>query len=219
MNMKTDLQIQQDVLAELQWDPSVQAAAVGVEVKDGIVTLAGHVGSHAEKIAAQRAAHRVAGVKALTVELDVRLDELGRRLDADIAASVANVLAWTAFLPKDRVTLMVENGAVTLCGDLDWEYQRAAAIAAVQYMQGVRAIHNRITIKPQVAVDAIQGDIEAALQRRAHSDAQAISVSVKGSAVTLTGKISRWADRDLATHAAWGAPGVYNVVDNMEMAY
>ena len=126
--MKTDAQVQQDVIAELKWEPSINAAQIGVEVKDGIVTLAGHVSSYAEKWDAERAAQRVSGVKALAVEMDVKLPGSSKRNDADIARSAKDVLQWTTYLPKDRVKVMVEKGWITLSGDVDWEYQRRAAV-------------------------------------------------------------------------------------------
>ena len=217
--MKTDTQLQQDVIAELKWEPSVNAAQIGVEVKDGIVTLAGHVGSHAEKLDAERAAQRVSGVKALAIEMDVKLSGSSKRTDADIAGSAKNVLQWTSSLPKDGVKVMVESGWVTLSGDVDWEYQRRAAASAVRYLTGVTGVSNQIAIKPNVSLSAVKSDIEAALKRRAKADAQRISVEVRGADVTLTGTVHSWSERDLAKHAAWGTPGVRNVVDNMTVAY
>jgi len=217
--MKTDSQIQQDVLAELKWEPSVHAAGIGVEVKDGVVTLAGHVSSYAEKFDAERAAQRVSGVKALAVEMDVKLAGTSKRTDGEIAAAAESALQWTTFLPKNKVKVMVEKGWVTLTGEVDWEYQRESAKAAVRYLMGVTAVSDQIVIKPKVAVSAVKADIEAALKRRAHADAKAISVSVKGSDVTLSGKVHSWSERELATNSAWGTPGVYNVIDNIELIY
>jgi len=217
--MKTDSQIQQDVLAELKWEPSVHAAGIGVEVKDGVVTLAGHVASYAEKFDAERAAQRVSGVKALAVEMDVKLAGMSKRTDGEIAAAAESALEWTTFLPSNKVKVMVEKGWVTLSGEVDWEYQREAAMAAVRYLIGVTAVSGQIVIKPKVSVSAVKADIEAALKRRAHTDAQAISVSVKGTDVTLTGKVHSWSERELATNSAWGTPGVHNVIDNIELIY
>ena len=219
MTMKTDSQIQQDVLAELKWQPSVHAAGIGVEVKDGVVTLAGHVASYAEKFDAERAAQRVSGVKALAVEMDVKLAGTSKRTDGEIAAAAESALEWTTFLPSNKVKVMVEKGWVTLSGEVDWEYQREAAMAAVRYLIGVTAVSGQIVIKPKVSVSAVKADIEAALKRRAHTDAQAISVSVKGTDVTLTGKVHSWSERELATNSAWGTPGVYNVIDDIELIY
>ena len=207
------------MIAELKWEPSVNAAQIGVEVKDGIVTLAGHVDTYAEKWDAERAAQRVSGVKALAIEMDVKLSGSSKRTDTDIARSAENVLQWTTYLPKDHVKVMVESGWVTLSGEVDWEYQRQSATAAVRYLSGVTGVSDQIVIKPKISLSAVKSDIEAALKRRAQADAQKISVEVRGADVTLTGKVHSWSERDLARHSAWGTPGVRNVVDNMTVGY
>ena len=217
--MKTDSQIQQDVIAELKWEPSINAAEVGVEVKNGVVTLAGHVASYGEKWDAERAAQRVAGVKALAVEIDVALGGGSKRNDADIARSVENVLEWTSFLSKDPIKVMVENGWVTLSGEVLWDYQRQAAKLAVRYLMGVTGVSDQITIRNRVTSTNVKTDIEAALKRRASNEAQQITVAVTGYVVTLTGNVHNWAERDLVTHSAWCTPGVSNVVDNIKVTY
>jgi osmotically-inducible protein OsmY len=217
--MKTDAQVQQDVIAELKWEPSVNAAHIGVEVNGGVVTLAGHVGSYAEKWDAERAAQRVSGVKALAIEMDVKLPGSSKRNDADIARAVENVLEWTTYLPKDHVKVMVEGGSVTLSGEVDWEYQRQSAADAVRYLMGVTGVSNQISVKPTASAGAITSGIEAAMKRRAQTSAQKISVQVKGADVTLGGTVHSWAERDLARNSAWGAPGVRNVVDNIAIVY
>jgi osmotically-inducible protein OsmY len=217
--MKTDAQLQHDVIAELNWEPSVNAAQIGVEVKDGIVTLAGHVSSYAEKYAAERAAQRVSGVKALAVEMNVNLPGSSKRIDADIARSAENVLEWMTYLPKDCVKVKVESGWISLSGEVDWEYQRRGAVDAVRNLMGVTGVSNQIVIKPKVSLSAVKSDIEAALKRRALLDAQEISVKVQGADVTLTGTVHSWSERDLARNSAWATPGVRNVVDNLTVAY
>ena len=217
--MKTDAQLQQDVIAELNWEPSVNAAQIGVEVKDGIVTLAGHVSSYAEKYAAERAAQRVSGVKALAVEMNVNLPGSSVRIDADIARSAENVLEWMTYLPKDCVKVKVESGWISLSGEVDWEYQRRGAVDAVRNLMGVTGVSNQIVIKPKVSLSAVKSDIEAALKRRALLDAQEISVKVQGADVTLSGTVHSWSERDLARNSAWATPGVRNVVDNLTVAY
>lgn len=217
--MKTDTQLQQDVMAELKWEPSVNAAQIGVEVKDGVVTLTGHANSFAEKWNAERAAQRVAGVKALAIEMDVTLPGSSKRNDADIARSAENVLQWTADLPKDGVKVMVENGWITLSGEVDWEYQRQAAMRAVRNLLGVTGVSDEIAIKAKLPLSAVKSDIEAALMRRAIDDAQNISVEVRGAEVTLTGEVHSWSERELAEHAAWSTPGVQRVVDLITVAY
>lgn len=213
--MKTDTQLQQDVIAELRWDPAVNAAQIGVEVKNGIVTLAGHVENYAEKWEAERAAQRVAGVRALAVEMDVRLPGASRRTDSDIARSAQNVLQWTSYLAKDAVKVVVENGELTLSGTVDWEYQRNSAASAVRYLMGVTRINNDISVRPAVSLAAVKSDIEAALKRLASADAHNIRVEVNGTDITLSGSVHSMAERDLARHSAWGTPGVHNVIDNL----
>jgi len=217
--MKTDAQIQQDVIAELKWEPAINAAQIGVEVKEGIVTLAGQVGTFGEKWDAERAAQRVLGVKALAVEVDVKLSGLSKRTDADIARAAENVLEWSTYVSKDRVKVMVETGWITLTGDVDWEYQRQAAEGAVRYLMGVTGVSNQIAIKAIASSIAVKSDIEAALKRRAITDAQDILVAVNGANVTLTGTIQNWSERDLARNSAWGTPGVRNVIDKMTVEY
>ena len=218
--MKTDTQLQQDVSAELKWEPSVHnAAQIGVEVKDGVVTLTGHVNSYAEKWSAERAAQRVSGVKALAVEMDVKLPGSSKRNDADIARSAENVLQWTTSLPRDCVKVMVENGWITLTGEVEWAYQSQAAVKAVRDLIGVTGVSDQIVIKPKVSVSAVKSDIEAALKRRAIADAQNISVKIQGADVTLTGKVHSWPERELAEDAAWNTPGVRKVVDLITVAY
>ena len=217
--MKTDSQLQQDVMAELKWEPAVHAAQIGVEVKDGIVTLAGEVSSYAEKWNAERAAQRVHGVKALAVEMKVKLSGFGKRTDADIAQSATNILSWTSSLPADAIKVMVEDGWLTLSGDVEWQYQRKAATDSVRNLVGVTGVSNQIVIKPSLSASVVKSDIEAALKRRAAADAKTIAVDVKGADVTLTGTVHSWAERDLATRSAWGSSGVRNVVDKMNLVY
>ena len=216
--MKSDLQLQQDVLAELQWEPSVNAAHIGVEVKSGIVTLAGHVESYAEKRGAERATQRVAGVKALAVEMQVKLPGSSQRDDGDIAKAIEGALGWMSNSPKDSVRVMVEKGWVTLTGEVMWDYQRWTAESSVRYLAGVTGISNQITIRPQVSQDAVKSDIEAALERRAHDEAKRIVVTVNGGDVTLRGTAHTWAERDLARNTAWAAPGVRHVIDLVTIA-
>jgi osmotically-inducible protein OsmY len=160
---KSDVQLQQDVLAELKWEPSINAAEIGVEVKDGIVTLAGHVNTYAEKWNAERATQRVSGVKALAVEMQVRIEGMNNRTDSDIARSVENVLQWTTYLTKDAIKVKVEKGWVTLTGEVEWQYQRQAATDAIRYLMGVRGLSDQIAIKTKVSAPVVKSDIEAAL--------------------------------------------------------
>jgi osmotically-inducible protein OsmY len=217
--MKTDNQLQQDVSAELKWEPSIHAARIGVEVKDGVVTLAGEVDSYAEKWNAERAALRVGGVKAMATELKVHLTGLSKRTDADIGQAVENVLEWTSSLPTGAIKVMVEGGWVTLSGDVDWQYQRQAATDSVRCLMGVAGVSNQISINPSVTAKAVKSDIEAALKRSSIADAKNITVAVHGNEVTLSGTVKSWDERDTATNSAWGTPGARNVVDRMTLAH
>lgn len=217
--MKTDLQLQQDVMAELKWEPAVHAAQIGVEVKSGVVTLAGEVGSYTEKWHAERAAQRVSGVKALAVEMKVKLSEYGKRTDADIAESAKNVLSWSSGLPADTIKVLAEGGWLTLSGNVEWQYQRQDAADSVRHLLGVTGVSNQIAIQPSLSATVVKADIEAALKRRATADAKTIAVDVDGSDVTLTGTVHSWAERELATRSAWGTAGVRNVVDKMSLVY
>ena len=217
--MKSDSQLQHDVLAELKWEPCVTASKIGVEVQSGVVTLAGQVGSYSEKWHAERAAQRVSGVGALAVELKVKLAGLDNRTDADIALSIESVLLWSTSIPDGAVKVMVENGFVTLSGDVGWQYQRLAAADCIRTISGVTGVSNQIAIKPTVSMSAVKGDIEAALKRSASEDAKKITVEVHGADVTLKGQVSSWAERETATNSAWGTPGVRSVRDEMTLQY
>jgi osmotically-inducible protein OsmY len=216
--MKTDAQLQKDIIAELNWDPSIKASGIGVEVKNGTVTLAGHVDSYTEKWQAEKAAQRVIGVKGLAVEIDVKLPGSSTRTDADIAASAANVLEWTTYLPRDSLKVMAENGWITLSGEVEWDYQREIARSAVRNLLGVVGVNDTISIRPKVTSSAVKSDIEAALKRRAHGDAQRITVDVMGSDVTLSGTVHSWSERELAENSAWATAGVSRVIDNIKIA-
>ena len=168
---------------------------------------------------AERAAQRVNGVKALAVEMTVKLSEFGKRTDADIAESAKNILGWTSSLPEDSIKVMVEGGWITLSGDVEWQYQRQDAANSVRFLSGVTGISNQIAIKPHISAVVVKSDIEAALKRRAVADAKAISVDVKGADITLTGTVHSWSERDLAKRSAWGSAGVRNVVDKMSLVY
>lgn len=216
--MKTDTQLQQDVLAELKWEASVNAADIGVEVKDGVVTLAGHVNSYSEKWGAERAAQRVSGVKALAIEMDVRLFGLGKRNDTEIAQAAENIVQWISVLPKDSVHLLVEDGWITLSGEVEWQYQKQTASEAIRHLMGVTGVSNQITIGPKLSLDSIESDIESALKRRATINAPKISVKLNGGDVTLSGMVNSWSEHDLAWSCAWSTPGVQRVIDEMTVA-
>jgi osmotically-inducible protein OsmY len=213
--MKTDHELQSDVLAELNWEPSVNAAQIGVEVNQGIVTLAGHVDSYADKWNAEIAAQRVSGVKSLTIEIDVKLPGLSERGDVDIAQSAQNILQWSNFLPHDTVKIMVENGWITLTGEVDWEHQSISAASALRYLTGVTGLTNKINLKPKVSLTALKSDIEIALKRQSLRDAPKIGVEVKDSTVILSGTVHSWSEKNVVRHSVWGTPGVHKIIDNI----
>ena len=217
--MKNDVDLQRDVFDELKWEPAVHSTHIGVTVKDGVVTLEGVVDSYPEKWAAERAVKRVAGVKALAEELEVKLPGFGKQTDADIAEAAENALEWDTEVPEDRIKVTVEKGFLTLEGEVDWEFQRAAAKRAVQYLAGVKGVANEITLKPNVAPVDVKAKIEAALKRNAILDAEQINVQADGGKVTLRGSVSSWAERDEAEAAAWSAPGVNEVNDFIAVTY
>jgi osmotically-inducible protein OsmY len=217
--MKTDAQIRQDVIEELKWDQAINASRIGVEVDHGVVTLAGHVISYAEKWHAEQATQRVAGVKAMTVEIDVILSASSQRNDADIVRSVENVIEWNSSLPRDQVSVTVDNGWVTLNGEVDWDYQKLALANSLSSLMGIKGVCNKITIRPVLAMNDVKSDIEAALRRRASSDAPHVLVHVDKDDVTLYGIVDNWLERDLAKSIAWGTPGVKNVINNITIAW
>jgi len=213
--MKTDTELQQDVMDELKWEPTVKAAEIGVGVTDGVVTLSGNVDSYYEKWAAERAVARVFGVKAVAEEIQVKLPGSFKRSDGDIARAAANALEWNVSVPHDRVKVEVQDGVVTLRGEVDWGYQKDIAEDVVRYMIGVARVSNQITIKPTVRPTDIGDQIESAFQRNALLDARRVKIETHGSKVILRGSVRSWAERGQAQWAAWSAPGVSEVANHI----
>lgn len=216
--MNDDLQLQQRVLDELEFEPSVAAAHIGVSARQGVVTLTGHVGSYTEKYAAERAARRVKGVKAVAMELDVRLAEDRKIADDEIADRAVRILGWDVSVPADKITVRVEHGMVSLGGEVEWQFQRSAAEHDIRKLSGVRAVINNITLAPQVQAEDVHAKIRAALERNAEIEANNIVVGVTGGKVTLTGRVGDWTEREEIVRAAWAAPGVTEVYDELVVA-
>jgi osmotically-inducible protein OsmY len=213
--MSSDNQLQQAVLAELKWEPSVTAAHIGVAANAGVVTLSGHVGSFAEKLAAEATARRVKGVKALAEEIEVRLPFATKKTDEEIAAAALGRLAWDVSVPNDAVKVKVEKGRITLTGQVDWQYQRQAAEHDVRGLYGVVGTSNQIKINPKVNTSNISDDIMHALHRSWFFDPKTINVSADEGEVRLSGTVRSWHERQVAAATAWAAPGVTDVVNDI----
>ena len=214
----TDEQIQREVLAELAWEPRIRPNEIGVDVRDGVVALTGWVDSYTKRWAAEEAAHRVRGVKAVANEIEVRLPGAAERTDADIAAAAIEALRSDVFVPADKVDVTVSKGFVTLRGTVDWQFQKEDAEKAVRRLPGVKGVLNGITVKPPMTASDLKKKIEEALVRSAHTDAARITVEVHGSKVILRGILRSWAQRQEAERTAWSAPGITEVDNRITVA-
>ena len=215
--MKTDIQIQKDVMDELNWEPSINASEIGVAVKNGVVTLSGKVDSYSKKLTAEKAAKRVAGVKAVAEEIHVGVPLGYSKTDGEIAEIVLTALQWHTAVQEERVKIKVEEGNVTLEGEVEWEYQRASAKTAIEQLAGIRSITNLITVKPQITALDIRQKISSAFHRSASIDSGKVNVIVENSKVILTGKVRSLAEKEDAETAAWSAPGIISVENNLEV--
>ena len=214
--MSDDKHLKQAVLDELKWEPSVNAAHIGVTARDGVVTLMGTVETYAEKHGAETAALRVKDVKAVAEEIEVKLPSAVKHDDAEIAAAAVDRLAWNTSVPKDAVKVTVNKGWVTLTGEVHWHFQHDAAAEAVRRLWGVTGVSNRIAIKPKASAANIKADITSALKRSWFSP-ESIEVATTDGRVTLTGTVENWAERELAGNTAWAAPGVTSVSNDIRV--
>ena len=217
--MKTDLDLQRDVIAELEWEPALSGQEIGVAVKDGVVTLSGTVLNYAKKFKAERAAERVHGIKAVALDLNVKIPTSSMRTDTEIAHAALNALKWDVEVPDDKITLRVEDGRVLLEGEVDWQYQRAAAERAVRNLAGVKSVGNLISVKPKhVSPFDVSAKITEAFKRSAEVDSSKVNVESLDGKVILKGFVRSWAERRDAENAAWSAPGVTQVEDRLAVS-
>lgn len=213
--MKTDSQLQQDVMAELQWEPRVDHANIGVAAKDGVITLSGFVANYASKLAAEKAARRVKGVRGLAEEIDVRFPSDAKTADPEIAARIADMFDWSVSIPKNKIEIKVEDGWVMLTGAVNYHYNREAARDLASRISGVKGVTNLIEVKRAPSPFDVRQQIMDALKRSADLDASTITVSAEGDTVKLSGKVHSGYERRIAERAAWAAPGVNRIVDNI----
>ena len=217
--MKSDSGIRQDVQNELQWDPSVEARGIGVNVQDGVVTLFGEVPHYSDRYSAEKVTKRVAGVRAIANDIAVNIPVPGKRNDTEIATAAANALNWNASVGSFSLTAVVSHGCVTLSGQVDYGFQVNAAEAAVRYLLGVTGIIHNILIKPSAKIVDVKQKIEAAFQRQAHFDSKDIDIKLNDNQVTLKGFVHSWREKDEAARAAWAAPGVTKVENQLLVTY
>jgi osmotically-inducible protein OsmY len=213
--IRTDEEIQRDVLAELKWDAQVQPNEIGVSVKDGVVILTGWVDSFLKKWGAEEAAHRVPGVKAVANDIEVRLPS--ERTDADVAAAAIRALEWDAGIPSDKIEVTVSKGWVTLKGEVEWQYQKEDAERVVRRLSGVKGVSNLILVKPRTTASELKKKIEDALVRNAQIDASRITVEVQGTKAILKGTVRSWAEKEEAERVAWLAPGITSVENRISL--
>lgn len=213
--MSSDIALRQQILGELEFEPAVDAAHIGVLVEDGVVTLTGYVRSYAERAIAEQVVARIKGVKAIAQELQVRLAHNRKSDDDQIARRALKIIAWDTTVPGDKIRIKVENGWITLSGEVEWKFQKAGVEEAVRKLSGVTGVTNLITVRPCADVGDVKHRIEEALRRNAQLDAEGIRVFVDGGKVTLQGHVSALHERSVAEQAAWSAPGVWSVEDQI----
>ena len=211
----SDISLRQYILDELEFEPSVNAAHIGVAAENGVVTLTGHVGSYAEKITAERVVQRIKGVRAIAQEIDVRYPDAKKTADDEIAKRALSIISWDTTIPTDDVKVKVQNGWITLSGEVEWHYQRTAAEDAVRKLSGVLGVSNLLGVRPRIDAFDVKLRIEDALKRSAEIEADGVRVNVSGGKVTLEGVVNSWHERSVAEQAAWAIPGVGVVEDHL----
>lgn len=210
-----DKQLRLDIIDELDWEPSVDSKNIAVAVQNGVVTLTGHVPNFAQKVTAENTVKRVHGVRAIAQELEVRPPHTATRADDEIAKRAVDILNWDVTVPKNAVQVKIQDGWVTLSGEVDWHYQREAAEDNVRKLSGVVGLTNLIALKPHVQSSDVKRRIEEALKRNALSEANAIRIEALDGKVTLEGHVKSWHDREVIESAVWAAPGVRKVDDRV----
>lgn len=215
--MRSDIQIQNDVQEEIHWEPLLVGSVIYTTVKEGIATLSGLVDTYAKKLAAENAAKRVAGVKAVVVDIRVWFWSGCQKSDTEIAEAILNVLKWNTAIEEERIKIKVEDGYVTLDGEVEWDYQRAAAKAAIENLDGIKSVVSLITLKPRTKSSDIEKKIFASFYRHAALDAKQINVTVTGTKAILTGTVRSFSESDDAEKVAWAAPGITNVDNKLEV--
>lgn len=216
---KSDEELKIDVLSELEFDPSVKVSDIGVLVTNGTVTLNGYATSYGERFAAVRSAKRVAGVKAIADDIEVRLADSFHRTDADIAAAAVHQINWNTTIPKGIAQVTVRDGWITLQGEFEWWHEKNATEDAVLHLAGVKGVTNLITLKSTVSPVDLESIIKSALERNALLDADKIQVEVSGSGVTLLGKVRNYTELEEAERTAWRAAGVYSVDNQLDVEW
>jgi osmotically-inducible protein OsmY len=217
--MKNNQELQLDVQNAIKWEPLLHAAEIGVTAKDGVVTLTGNVDSYAKKIEAETASKKVIGVRALIENIEVKFPNSWSKSDAEVANEVLGALKSNWSVPKDKVTVMVENGWVTLEGELPWNYQKEAAKNAINFLSGFKGVSNNIKIKSESHDSIEKKDVENAIARSWSVDDSDIKVEVSGSTVTLTGTVDSWYQKEEASRIAWNTPGIWHVKNELEVDY
>ena len=217
--MKTDVKIREDVIDQLAWESNVDDRQIGVAVENGVVTLSGVVDSYTKKMAAEKAAKKVNGVKAVVEDIEVKYGDAFKKTDKEIAKAALNALEWNISVPNDKIMVKVEDGWVYLSGEVKWDYQRNAAKKAVENLLGVKYVSNNITLKQKVEATDIKNKIQKAFERAADVNAKKISVEVDGHTVTLRGTVRSLAEKEEARKTAYASPGVYNVINKISVEY